>query len=121
MAKDQDKKAAAQDKLELVQSADAVKQDKKTVRMPRRLRKEKGKEKTRKSVKEMISELKKGHLAYPQGIHQLQRMRFCVCCRYGSDRMADGPRLRRAYQAAYRSDYGTAFAVQVSRGVAANE
>ena len=29
MAKDQDKKAAAQDKLELVQSADAVKQDKK--------------------------------------------------------------------------------------------
>ena len=45
MAKDQDKKAAAQDKLELVQSADAVKQDKKTVRMPRRLRKRKRKRK----------------------------------------------------------------------------
>ncbi len=56
MAKDQDKKAAAQDKLELVQSADAVKQDKKDGKDAKKAQKKK---KRGNPVKEMISELKK--------------------------------------------------------------
>ena len=60
MAKDQDKKAAAQDKLELVQSADAVKQDKKDGKDAKKAQKKKKEKKKRGNpVKEMISELKK--------------------------------------------------------------
>ena len=60
MAKDQDKKAAAQDKLELVQSADAVKQDKKDGKDAKKAQKKKKENKKRGNpVKEMISELKK--------------------------------------------------------------
>ena len=121
MAKDQDKKAAAQDKLELVQSADAVKQDKKTVRMPRRLRKEKGKEKTRKSRKGNDLRAEKGHLAYPQGIHQLQRMRFVFVAVMALIVWLMDLGSAGAYQACLPIRLRDCLRCSSSRGVAANE
>ena len=75
MAKDQGKKSAAEDKLELVQSAEpAGKQEKKIKKDNKKGSKKKEKKKHGNIIKEMISELKK--VTWPT---RKELTNYCIC------------------------------------------